>query len=144
MRKLTHNDASRALRITIVIAAALAAAGLARTSLSADATSDAGAQLGVANSVPPQPDAFRHDLKASDLMTSDVHDAAGSYIGKAEDLLLDPSGRVTAAIVDVKDFFGVSTRKVIIPIGDLKISGDRQLTTTLDRKKLLAEKPAAE
>ena len=148
MRKLTHDDASAGPWRAILIAAgaALGTVGFCQPSLAADSNAAAGLQRTTPNAAPPQPDAFRHDLKASDVMSSDVHDASGDYIGKAEDLLLDPqTGRITAAIVDVKDFFGVSTKKVVIPVQDLKISGDRQLTTTLDRRKLLAEKkPAGE
>lgn len=144
MRKLTHDDASTGPAILIAAGLALALAGFWRPALAGDANADAGLQQ-AAPSDAPRPDAFRHDLKASDIMSSDVHDASGNYIGKAEDLLLDPaSGRITGAIVAVKDFFGVSTKKIVIPVQDLKISGDRQLTTTLDRQKLLAEKPAGQ
>ncbi len=134
MRKLTQ-DATPAL---LAIGLALASVALCQPSLAPDAHADATA-------APAQNDAFRHDLKASDLMSSDVRDASGHYIGKAEDLLLDPaSGRITAAIIAVKDFFGVSTKKIVVPVQDLKISGDGQLTTTLDRQKLLTETSAGE
>ncbi|HTY66183.1 MAG TPA: PRC-barrel domain-containing protein [Alphaproteobacteria bacterium] len=132
MRKLTQ-DATRAF---LAVGLALAPAALCRPSLAADAHTNP-------NAAPAQNDAFRHDLKASDVMSSDVRDASGHYIGKAEDLLLDAtSGRIMAAVINVKDFFGVTTKKIVLPIQDLKISG--QLTTTLDRQKLLAETPAGE
>ncbi len=145
MRKVTQRDATP--RHVILVASGLALAAMApfRPPLAAAANADTGGKAADDRAGPAQSDTSRHDLKASDVLSSDVHDASGHYIGKAEDLLLDPaSGRITAAIVAVKDFFGVSTKKIMIPIQDLKMSGDRQLTTTLDRQKLLAEKPAGE
>lgn len=84
----------------------------------------------------------RHDVEASSIISGDVHDSAGDQIGKVEDLLIDPSsGRLTGAVVGLTDFFGIRTRKVLIPVQDLKILGDRQIATTLDKKAILSRPP---
>jgi sporulation protein YlmC with PRC-barrel domain len=82
-------------------------------------------------------------IEASSIISGDVQDASGDQIGKIEDLLIDPnSGRLTAAVVGLTDFFGVRTRKVVIPVQDLKFLGHREIATTLDKRTLLSEAAA--
>lgn len=148
MRKLTHVGApGSSARSVAAVAAALAltlAPRCGTPALAADAPRDAGlAQASPNRALPKATDGFSRDIKASDIMSSDVHDRSGNFIGKVEDLLVDPdSGRITAAVVAVKDFFGVSTKKAVIPVQALKLSGNRRLMTTLDKQKILAEAPA--
>ena len=153
MRKLTHDDAVssarahwRGWRAAVLSSALVLPLCSYATAAGAASGADAGLTRASRNPTSPEtPPEGIHDLRASDIMSSDVSDSSGDFVGKAEDLLVDPnSGRITAAVVDAKDFFGVSTKKVIIPIQDLKIAGPRRLITTLDKKELLGEAPASE
>ena len=59
---------------------------------------------------------------ASDVYKADVYDPSEQKIGKITDLMIDSNGNVTAAIIGVGGFLGVSEKDVVIPFKELKVS----------------------
>jgi sporulation protein YlmC with PRC-barrel domain len=59
---------------------------------------------------------------ASDVYKADVYDPSEHKIGKVTDLVIDSSGKATAAIIGVDEFLGVGGKDVVIPFKELKVS----------------------
>lgn len=150
MRQLTHSATERksrrhrtAWRHSLMAALALICGCLSRGATAFGADQSGPAAATPTPSPPSSTASFQHDIDASSIISGDVHDASGDQIGKVEDLFVDPnSGRITAAVVGLTDFFGVRTRKVVIPVQDLKFLGNREIATTLDKRTLLSEAAA--
>lgn len=61
---------------------------------------------------------------ASELRGRDVYDARKTKIGSVNDLVIDPNGRVEAAVIGVGGFLGMGEKNVAAPFSDLKIGRD--------------------
>lgn len=59
---------------------------------------------------------------ASDVYKASVYDPSEHKIGDVTDLMIDSNGNVTAAIIGVGGFLGVTQKDVVIPFKELKVS----------------------
>jgi sporulation protein YlmC with PRC-barrel domain len=59
----------------------------------------------------------------------DVHGMGGTDIGKIRNLLVDPDGRVRAAIVEFAGLSGSDGNEIAVPWDRLNITGDRVMVT---------------
>lgn len=79
--------------------------------------------------------------RASKLIGTHVHNDADKKVGKIDDLIISPDGKLTVAVVDVGGFIGMDTHKVAIPVRNFqKLQGDKAiLNATADELKKLPE-----
>jgi len=116
------------IHVTAAVAMALAAAtpaAYAQTST----THDTRAVVTNAATAPAiQPD----EMRASKIIGSAVYDVQNRKIGSVQDLVLDKSGKIDVAVVDVGSFLGMGGKNVAIPLSDIKTDNNR---LTLDRTK---------
>lgn len=81
-----------------------------------------------------------NESMASDLIGTSVVDPQDETIGSVDDLVVDSSGRVTAAIVGVGGFLGIGAKDVGISMQHLEPArtegGSLQLVTMLTREDL--------
>lgn len=63
--------------------------------------------------------------RASKILGSPVVNDANEKIGDIDDLLVEPSDKVLFAVLSVGGFLGMGERLVVVPFGDLKITGNR-------------------
>jgi sporulation protein YlmC with PRC-barrel domain len=59
------------------------------------------------------------------LIGKDVYGMSGNDVGEIENLLIDPNGRVQAAIIEFGGFLGIGDNEVAVPWDQLKITADR-------------------
>jgi sporulation protein YlmC with PRC-barrel domain len=60
--------------------------------------------------------------RASKLDNADVVNDKGEKIGKVDDMIVAPDGKLSFAIIDVGGFLGVGSHRVAIPMTQLKLS----------------------
>jgi sporulation protein YlmC with PRC-barrel domain len=70
---------------------------------------------GVGGGVGPIPEQQPNPVTASTLMGAKVKDTDGRVVGRLSEIVLDPSGRVSHAIVSVGGFLGVGARYYPVP-----------------------------
>ncbi len=74
-----------------------------------------------------------------------VQDADGKEMGRVIDIIVDPAGRVRAAIIDFGGFLGVGSRKIAVDWNALHFGGavrhetDIRLALTRDQLKIVPE-----
>lgn len=82
------------------------------------------------------------DMLAKDLIGRAVVNPQDEKVGDVSDLLMDESGRVTAAVIGIGGFLGIGEKSVGVPIEALEPrqteNGDVQLVTMLTREELEA------
>lgn len=80
------------------------------------------------------------DTLASSMIGQSVVNPQDETVGDVEDLVMDRSGRVTAAVIGVGGFLGLGEKNVGVPIEALSPrrtdDGDVQLVTMLTREEL--------
>jgi sporulation protein YlmC with PRC-barrel domain len=54
--------------------------------------------------------------RASKLMHADVYNDSNQKIGKIDDFIVSPDGKLTIAVVDVGGFLGLAAHRVAIPV----------------------------
>lgn len=64
------------------------------------------------------------DMRASKLIGTTVRNAANESIGDINEIILDPSGKVSAVVVGVGGFLGMGEREVAVSFNALKVSRD--------------------
>lgn len=81
-----------------------------------------------------------HEMRASKLIGSSIHDAADQKIGSITDLIVDRDGKVTEVVVGVGGFLGAGEKNVAVKMADLKRGKDNRLVlnTTKDALKQMA------
>jgi sporulation protein YlmC with PRC-barrel domain len=78
-------------------------------------------------------------IRANDLIDRDVRSSDDADIGEVEDLILDPAGgRIVAAIIEVEGTLGFGGRYVAVPLGNLRLDGNRRVTVAMTRDELRA------
>lgn len=55
-------------------------------------------------------------FRATKLLRADVHNDRNEKIGKIDDFVVQPDGKLTTAIVDVGGFLGLASHRVAIPL----------------------------
>jgi sporulation protein YlmC with PRC-barrel domain len=78
-----------------------------------------------------QPD----QVRASQMIGSSVYDVQNRDIGKVQDVILNPDGRVAAVIVDVGTFLGMGGKDVAVHLSDIKADNNR-LTLDMTKEQL--------
>lgn len=63
--------------------------------------------------------------KISEYFERNIYLADGTEVGEIEDLLLDASNRIVAAVVEVESRLGIGERRVAIPLESMSIETDR-------------------
>jgi len=88
-----------------------------------DATATDGAATGMASAPTPEgySEAGDEFLTAEALDGARVYDANDKWVGEISELLLDDSGKITDAVVDVGGFLGIGEKPVALQLSDLKI-----------------------
>ena len=81
-----------------------------------------------------------HEMRASKLIGSSIHDAGDQKIGSVTDLIVDRDGKVTEVVVGVGGFLGAGEKNVAVKMADLKRGKDNHLVlnTTKDALKQMA------
>ncbi len=74
-------------------------------------------------------------IRASKLIGSSVYDVQNRDIGKVQDVILNPDGRVAAVIVDVGTFLGMGGKDVAVHLSDIKADNNR-LTLDMTKEQL--------
>lgn len=78
--------------------------------------------------------------RASEAMGKAVYNRAGERIGEVDELLIDGSGRVVAAVVGVGGFLGIGERKVAVTYRSFEMTresnGNPRLLIDLTRETL--------
>ena len=57
--------------------------------------------------------------RASKLMHAEVYNDANQKIGKIDDFIVSPDGKLSMAVLDVGGFLGIGTHRVAIPVEQL-------------------------
>lgn len=85
------------------------------------------------------------EMTAESLEGARIYDANDEDIGEVANLLLDPAGQVTDAIVDVGGFLGIGERRVAIAFDEMQVmrstDGDELRVYVNATKELLEERP---
>ena len=116
------------IHVTAAIAMALAAATPAAYAQTSTTHDTRAAVTNTAMAPAIQPD----EMRASKVIGSAVYDVQNRKIGSVQDLVLDKSGKIDVAVVDVGSFLGMGGKNVAIPLSDIKTDNNR---LTLDRTK---------
>ncbi len=64
------------------------------------------------------------EMRASKLIGTNVKNAANETVGEINELVLDPQGRVQAAVIGVGGFLGIGEREVAVDFKALRMSKD--------------------
>jgi sporulation protein YlmC with PRC-barrel domain len=115
---------STAAALAAILAAA-APAALAQSSATPQTRTDTNAAVSQTGIQPDQ-------IRASKMLGSTVYDMQNRSIGKVQDLVLDPSGRVDEVVIDIGSFLGMGGKNIAVKLSDIKTDNNR---LTLDRTK---------
>lgn len=78
-----------------------------------------------------------NDLTANQVLDMNVQSANGEQIGSVENLVIDPSGRVSGVVVSVGGFLGIGDKKVALPWSQVSLAPDQKnLTTSATKQEL--------
>jgi sporulation protein YlmC with PRC-barrel domain len=105
----------------------------------------AGPQVLRADEVPKPPAATVEGMPVRGILGRAVQDADGKEMGRVIDVIVDPTGRVRAAVIDFGGFLGVGSRKIAVDwtalhfSGEIKHEADIRLALTLDELKAAPE-----
>jgi sporulation protein YlmC with PRC-barrel domain len=67
-------------------------------------------------------ESFKGDWRASKVVGLNVYNAQNENVGSINDLLLDKSGNIKAAVISVGGFLGMGARLVAVPFDKMKFS----------------------
>src|SRR5215469_15774861 len=67
---------------------------------------------------------FKGDWRASKVVGLNVYNAQNENVGSINDLLLDKSGNIKAAVISVGGFLGMGARYVAVPFDKIKFSNE--------------------
>ena len=67
-----------------------------------------------------------------------VYNSGGEKIGEVEDLIITPEKAVSYAIVGTGGFLGIAQHDVAIPVGQLKLEGDKLMLPGATKEGLKA------
>jgi hypothetical protein len=54
--------------------------------------------------------------RASKLIRADIYNDANDKIGRVDDFIVSPDGKLSIAVIDVGGFLGIGTRRVAVPV----------------------------
>ena len=67
-----------------------------------------------------------------------VYNSSGEKIGEVEDLIVTPEKAVSYTIVGIGGFLGIAQHDVAIPVGQLKLEGDKLMLAGATKEGLKA------
>jgi len=67
-----------------------------------------------------------------------VYNSSGEKIGEVEDLIITPEKAVSYTIVGTGGFLGMAQHDVAIPVGQLKLDGDKLMLPGATKERLKA------
>jgi sporulation protein YlmC with PRC-barrel domain len=76
--------------------------------------------------------------RASKLLKSDVYNDANQKIGKIDDFVVAPDGKLSVAVVDVGGFLGMGTHRVAIPVQQIAHVGPKTVLAGATKEALKA------
>jgi sporulation protein YlmC with PRC-barrel domain len=78
------------------------------------------------------PSAFR-TMRGEDLIGKSVYNSSGERVGEIDDIVVNRNSRATAAVVGVGGFIGIGEKKVVVPLDDMRLQGDRIIAPNLTK-----------
>jgi sporulation protein YlmC with PRC-barrel domain len=109
---------------------ALAAPALAQSGGSAAVTRAGTGVAGEATRMAPD------EMRASKIIGRNVYGPDDSSIGDVDDLVLDLDGRARQVVVSVGGFLGIGSKRVAVPMSELKWGDNDHLTLNLSKDQL--------
>jgi len=79
--------------------------------------------------------------RASKLLHADVYNDEGKKIGKIEDMIVSPDGKVSAAVIDVGGFLGVGKHRVAVPVDQFSDISAKKIVLPKATKETLKAMP---
>jgi hypothetical protein len=79
--------------------------------------------------------------RASKLLRADVYNDENKKIGKIEDMIVSPDGKVSVAVIDVGGFLGVGKHRVAIPVDQFADINAKKLVLPKATKDTLKAMP---
>src|SRR5712671_3070916 len=79
--------------------------------------------------------------RASKLLRADVYNDENKKIGKIEDMIVSPDGKVSVAVIDVGGFLGVGKHRVAIPVDQFSDINAKKLVLPKATKETLKAMP---
>ena len=72
------------------------------------------------------------------ILDKTVYNSSGEKIGEVEDMIVTPEKAVSYAIVGIGGFLGIAQHDVAIPVGQLKLEGDKLMLPGATKEGLKA------
>jgi sporulation protein YlmC with PRC-barrel domain len=72
------------------------------------------------------------------VLGKDVYNDKNEVVGKAEDLILSRDKAVSYVVLSVGGFLGIGEHDVVIPVNQLKLSGDKMILTGATKESIRA------
>jgi len=79
--------------------------------------------------------------RASKLLHADVYNDENKKIGKIEDMIVSPDGKVSVAVIDVGGFLGMGKHRVAIPVDQFSDINAKKLVLPKATKDALKAMP---
>ena len=79
--------------------------------------------------------------RASKLLHADVYNDENKKIGKIEDMIVSPDGKVSVAVIDVGGFLGVGKHRVAVPVDQFSDINAKKIVLPKATKETLKAMP---
>jgi sporulation protein YlmC with PRC-barrel domain len=79
--------------------------------------------------------------RASKLLHADVYNDENKKIGKIEDMIVSPDGKVSVAVIDVGGFLGLGKHRVAVPVDQFSDINAKKLVLPKATKETLQAMP---
>jgi sporulation protein YlmC with PRC-barrel domain len=79
--------------------------------------------------------------RASKLLRADVYNDEGKKIGKIEDMIVSPDGKISVAVIDVGGFLGVGKHRVAVPVDQFADINAKKIVLPKATKETLKAMP---
>jgi sporulation protein YlmC with PRC-barrel domain len=79
--------------------------------------------------------------RASKLLKADVYNDDGKKIGKIEDMIVSPDGKISVAVIDVGGFLGVGKHRVAVPVDQFSDINAKKIVLPKATKETLKAMP---
>jgi sporulation protein YlmC with PRC-barrel domain len=72
-------------------------------------------------------------MRAEQLVGKSVYNSAGDRVGEIDEIVVNRNSRATAAVVGVGGFVGVGEKKVVVPLDNMRMQGDRIVVPNISK-----------
>ncbi len=76
------------------------------------------------------------EVRFSKLKGIDVKSNSGEDLGKVEDLVIDPRGKIQFAVLGSGGLLGIGEKRIPVPWQAVSVQSEKQLTMNIDKEKL--------